>query len=132
MQRLRDLADQHSVSENVSFIGYVKDEQLDQLYNMSDLFVMPSTGEGFGIVYLEAMAHGVPALGLNEDGSVDPLQDGQLGIVATKETLCDEIINALNTKTDASLSTRVQAVFGKQYFNQHVSNLVSVALSTTS
>jgi len=114
------------VTEHVSFLGKVEDEKLKQLYKTADLFAMPSTGEGFGIVFLEAMSQGTPALGLNEDGSTDPLQDGELGIVATKETLCEEILNALNNKADKNLPEQVQKIFGKQNFNEHVSTLLNV------
>jgi len=43
------------------------------------VFAMPSTGEGFGIVFLEAMACGCPVLAGNCDGSADALADGKLG-----------------------------------------------------
>jgi len=92
---------------------------------------MPSTGEGFGIVFLEAMAQGTPALGLNEDGSSDPLQDGQLGMVAKKETLCKEILKVLNSSPDKDLATRVQKTFGKQNFNQHVNDLFEIFFLNT-
>jgi len=48
-------------------------------HRMADVFVMPSTGEGFGIAFLEAMACGVPAIGGDADGSVDPLSCSPLG-----------------------------------------------------
>jgi len=124
--RLQQMVKKLGVTEHVSFLGKVEDEKLKQLYKTADLFAMPSTGEGFGIVFLEAMSQGTPALGLNEDGSTDPLQDGELGIVATKETLCEEILNALNNKADKNLPEQVQKIFGKQNFNEHVSTLLNV------
>lgn len=124
--RLQKLAKDLGIKDNVTFLGNIENEKLDQLYQAADLFAMPSTGEGFGIVFLEAMSHGTHALGLNEDGSSDPLQDGKLGIVATKETLCEEILKALNTSLDKTLAEKVQKTFGKQNFNQHVNELLSM------
>ena len=43
------------------------------------MFSMPSQGEGFGIVYLEALTCGKPVLAGNQDGAVDPLLHGKLG-----------------------------------------------------
>jgi hypothetical protein len=48
-------------------------------YNSADAYVMPSYGEGFGIVFLEALACGVPVIGSKVDGSREALLDGQLG-----------------------------------------------------
>ena len=123
--RLQKLTSDLNIEEHVTFAGELNKEKLNQLYQQADLFAMPSTSEGFGIVYLEAMSHGTPALGLNKDGSRDPLQDGNLGIVATKETFCKEILKALNNKPDKELATQVQKTFGKKNFNQHVERLLT-------
>ena len=47
----------------VRFLGFVPEEDLPDLYRLADLFVMPSTHEGFGIVYLEAAACGLRVVG---------------------------------------------------------------------
>ncbi len=86
---------------------------------------MPSTGEGFGIVFLEAMAAGTPALGLDCDGSADPLQDGNLGIVATEQTLCEALSSALNSSPPKKLAERVQAIYGRERFQNHVQRLLT-------
>ena len=77
--RLEKLVAELGVERLVTFAGLVPDEIVEDLYNLADLFVMPSTGEGFGIVYLEAMACGCPVVAGNRDGSVDALADGELG-----------------------------------------------------
>jgi phosphatidyl-myo-inositol dimannoside synthase len=79
--RLEQLARKAGVADRVRFLGAVGDQQLAQAYRMADLFVMPSTGEGFGIVFLEAMASGTPALGLDAAGARDALANGELGTV---------------------------------------------------
>src|SRR5262249_51211259 len=61
--RLRALAAEQGVADRVVFVGVLGQDHLTDAYRMADVFVMPSTGEGFGIVFLEAMACGTPALG---------------------------------------------------------------------
>lgn len=94
--RLKALAQELGVIDNCRFIGRVPDEEMLDLYRLADLFVMPSTGEGFGIVYLEAMACGTPALGLNVDGSVDPLTACGLGFAVSADCLGKAIGDVLS------------------------------------
>jgi phosphatidylinositol alpha-1,6-mannosyltransferase len=67
------------LQDRVVFTGFVNEREKIALFNLADVYVMPSQGEGFGIVYLEAMACGVPTIGSALDGSRDALMDGQLG-----------------------------------------------------
>jgi phosphatidyl-myo-inositol dimannoside synthase len=76
--RLTQLATDLGITEKVIFAGFVATENLAAYYQLADAFVMPSQ-EGFGIVYLEALACGVPVLAGDADGAADPLQDGKLG-----------------------------------------------------
>jgi phosphatidyl-myo-inositol dimannoside synthase len=76
--RLAKLAQDLGVGSRVIFAGFVPTKELVEHYRLADAYVMPSQ-EGFGIVYLEAMACGVPVLSGDADGSADPLQDGKLG-----------------------------------------------------
>ena len=76
--RLANLAEELGVADRVVFAGFVPTEDLVDHYRVADAYIMPSQ-EGFGIVYLEAMACGIPVLSGNADGSADPLQDGKLG-----------------------------------------------------
>ncbi|MDJ0510303.1 MAG: glycosyltransferase family 4 protein [Crocosphaera sp.] len=76
--RLEQLTKDLGIRDSVVFAGFVATEDLVNHYRIADAYIMPSQ-EGFGIVYLEAMACGIPVLSGNNDGSADPLQDGQLG-----------------------------------------------------
>lgn len=76
--RLAQLAQDLGVRDRVIFAGFVPTADLAEHYRLADAYIMPSQ-EGFGIVYLEAMACGKPVLSGNADGSADPLQDGRLG-----------------------------------------------------
>ena len=76
--RLAKLAQDFGVADRVVFAGFIPTEELIYHYRLADAYVMPSQ-EGFGIVYLEAMACGVPVISGDADGSADPLQNGRLG-----------------------------------------------------
>ena len=67
------------VSDNVVFTGYIPESEKAAHYNLADAYVMPSSGEGFGIVLIEAAACGVPVVGSRADGSREALLDGRLG-----------------------------------------------------
>jgi len=74
------------VAERCVFAGRVPERQLAALYERADVFVMPSRAEagsyeGFGIVYVEAAAHGTPSVAGNQGGAVDAVLDGQTGLL---------------------------------------------------
>jgi phosphatidylinositol alpha-1,6-mannosyltransferase len=77
--RLKNLACKLGIEDAVVFAGMVPPDQLADYYRLADVFVMPSTQEGFGIVFLEAAASGLKVIGGNCDGSIDALADGALG-----------------------------------------------------
>lgn len=77
--RIEAMIDHLDLRDCVTLTGFVADEELADHYNLCDVFAMPSLGEGFGIVYLEALACGKPVLAGNRDGAVDPLARGALG-----------------------------------------------------
>jgi glycosyltransferase involved in cell wall biosynthesis len=79
--RIERLARELGVESCVTFAGYVPDHELPALYNLADVFAMPSKGEGFGIVFLEALACGKPVIAGNKDGSVDAVLGGRAGVL---------------------------------------------------
>jgi glycosyltransferase involved in cell wall biosynthesis len=88
--RIESLVRELGLTENVTFAGYVRDYELRSHYNLCDVFAMPSKGEGFGIVFLEAMACGKPVVAGNKDGSVDAVLNGQIGALVDPDSV-DEI-----------------------------------------
>jgi phosphatidylinositol alpha-1,6-mannosyltransferase len=130
LPRLRQLAANLGVAAHVSFLGHVAHADLPDLYRLADLYVMPSSGEGFGIVYLEAMACGTPALGLAGDGSVDPLADGELGVVCgAPEQLVETLQKALrNTPERTGLAQRARRRFGFEHFHTLLQGLAKKML----
>jgi glycosyltransferase involved in cell wall biosynthesis len=122
--RLESLARECGVVDQVCFAGRVAPEQLPDYYRLADVLVMPSTGEGFGIVFLEAMASGVRVIGGNQDGSVDPLADGQLGR-AIDPNNAQELISAIcATLSTATANVDRASRFNDQAFADHLQALV--------
>jgi glycosyltransferase involved in cell wall biosynthesis len=80
--RIEGLIAALKLSDCVTLAGFIPDMELVDYYNLCDVFAMPSKGEGFGIVYLEALACGKAVLAGNADGSSEPLQHGKLGVLA--------------------------------------------------
>ncbi|BAZ01867.1 glycosyltransferase [Tolypothrix tenuis PCC 7101] len=73
------------IKDCVTLAGFVPDEELCDYYNLCDVFAMPSKREGFGIVYLEALACGKPVLAGNQDGAIDALCHGELGALVNPD-----------------------------------------------
>lgn len=76
---LRSLAEELDVGDRVRFLGFVSDEELPSLYSSVDLFVLPSEYEGFGIVFMEAMACETPVVGTEVGGITTAVNDGETG-----------------------------------------------------
>lgn len=89
-QLIRDL----SLEKYITVTGFISEQELAAHYNLCDVFALPSKREGFGIVYLEAMACGKPCLGGNQDGAVDALRNGELGALVNPDNI-DEIAQTL-------------------------------------
>lgn len=76
-------ASKFAVGERVTLAGYISDEALAAHFALADLYVMPSSKEGFGIVFIEAMYYGLPVIAGNSDGSADALLNGALGLMVS-------------------------------------------------
>ena len=79
--RLEALAERLGVVDRVVFAGYVPEAEKADHYRLADAFVMPGRGEGFGLVYLEALACGVPVVASSADASQEAVLGGALGAV---------------------------------------------------
>jgi phosphatidylinositol alpha-1,6-mannosyltransferase len=103
----------------------VPDEDLPAVYRAADLFVMPSTGEGFGIVFLEAIASGVAVVGGGVDGSCDPLRDGLDGrLVTPASDAC--VAEAIESAISRGLPpAEGRTVFARERFERMVGELAS-------
>jgi len=138
--RIKKIIKELKLESNVTLVGFIPDSELKDYYNLCDLFIMPSKGEGFGIVFLEALACGKPVIAGNQDGSVTALREGKFGILINPdniEELEHEITKVLVQTSDhpliyqpEALRSQVIAEFGQaafksrlqQYLEQYLEN----------
>jgi phosphatidyl-myo-inositol dimannoside synthase len=78
----------------VHFFDNLSRGEIAGCYSRSDVFAMPSTGEGFGLVFLEAMAFGLPLIGAGAGGVPDLIEDGTNGYLVAADDL-DQLCQAL-------------------------------------
>lgn len=77
--RIDALVQSAGLQQNVIRPGFISDDELPAHFALCDLFIMPSSGEGFGIAFIEALYYGLPVIAGNADGSPDALLNGRLG-----------------------------------------------------
>lgn len=125
--RLERLVRDTGTGDLVRFLGHVPDAALPDLYRAADVFALPSSGEGFGIVYLEAMACGTPAIGLDLGGASEALAD--CGTAVRAEDFPNRLVALLDAdRPDPHrLSATVMRRHGRARFTRRAADLIEQA-----
>ena len=100
-QYIEQFAQANGLKNNVHLTGFIPEQEMANFFGIADVYVMPSKKEGFGLIFTEAMYHGLPVIAGNADGSVDALANGKLGILVnpdSQEEITDAIKKILNDK----------------------------------
>ena len=87
--RIQRLISEAGVDEQVILTGFIAEQEIPDYFLLADLFVLPSKKEGFGIVFIEALACGLPVICGNADGSVDAICNGELGTAVNTDDLAE-------------------------------------------
>jgi glycosyltransferase involved in cell wall biosynthesis len=93
-RRARQLSERAGLSARVTFHGALSDDALAQLLRSSHLLAVPSSYEGFGIVYLEGMGFGLPAIATSSGAAGEIITHGQDGFLIApgdSQALADHI-----------------------------------------
>jgi len=101
LERFKDLTRKLKIGKNVKFLGVVRDNRLVNLYQSSDIFITASTIETEGIVVLEAMACGLPIVGVNALAVPEIVKHNVNGIIANpnnEKELADSTLKLLENK----------------------------------
>jgi phosphatidylinositol alpha-1,6-mannosyltransferase len=122
---LEELSRRKGLADSVRFLGRLSDEEVLTLYRSAAAFIMPSTGEGFGIAFVEAAATGLAVIGGNRDGTADALADGAIGLLInplSHEEIVEALVEALNQRVLHSAEAAERFAFAN--FADHVDALV--------
>jgi glycosyltransferase involved in cell wall biosynthesis len=99
--------DRLGLQERVRFGGFVSDEEKFQLLSISDCYVSTSLHEGFGIVFLEAMACGLPVVCYDRGGQVEFLTNGRTGFLIGLGRLTDFKTQLMQLVNNTSLRRKI-------------------------
>ena len=102
--QLEDLVHRLGLGEHVTFLGYIPDQDMCEIYNMADVYIMASREtekdvEGFGITFLEASACRVAVIGGRSGGVEDAVEDGCSGVLIdpkSPEQIAETVIRLLD------------------------------------
>jgi phosphatidyl-myo-inositol dimannoside synthase len=123
---LKGLVEKLGLMEQVRFFGHVPAGELVNHYRLADVFIMASTTEGFGIVFLEAASCGLHVIGGGRDGSLDALREGRIGEVIDplrQEEIVESVCRALEAPSRPD--PKRASVFSQTNFRSHVAGLVA-------
>lgn len=81
LPRLQSLAQRSGCMDHIHFLPFIAHDHLPNAYDSCEVFAMPSSGEGFGLVFIEAMARGKPVIGGAHGGTPDVIDDGVDGFL---------------------------------------------------
>ncbi|MGZ8407565.1 MAG: glycosyltransferase [Caulobacteraceae bacterium] len=113
---LRQVAVEEGVAARVTFMGAVSLDDLVRLYQASDLFVLPcrtladGDTEGFGLVFLEANACGLPVVAGAAGGTIEAVADGETGLVVDGYSAAEIAQAILKLLHDPDLSRRLAEI----------------------
>ncbi|MDK2769547.1 MAG: glycosyltransferase family 4 protein [Sphingomonas sp.] len=123
--RLEAKAAALGVADRVVFAGMVPEAEKVATYRLADVYAMPSTGEGFGFVFLEAMACGIPTVASDLDGGREAVREGELGQVvdpADRAGLKAAVLRALDQPKGVPEGLDY---FGLPAYRQRISDLLT-------
>lgn len=114
---LKLLATQLGIAEQLHFLGTVEQKDLVPYFQKANLLLLPSAHESFGMVIVEAMACGTPVVALAGSGGPDEIiEDGVTGILATKETFAERVLEFVQSEEmESVLSVNARTIVEQKW-----------------
>lgn len=130
-KRLDELIINNNLQDHIRMVGFIDETEITEHFLLSDMFILPSKKEGFGIVFIEALASGLRVIAGSKDGSVDALKGGTLGVLVDpddQEGILNSICNLLKHKHTESekkiLQEKCLEAFGYASYRESIKSLI--------
>lgn len=97
---LKEQASASSATHAIEFHGFIEEDEIGRLWSETAVFAMPSDSEGFGLVYIEAMRHGIPVVASTLDAAQEINLHGQTGLNVDPRNvsaLADALVHLLSS-----------------------------------
>jgi glycosyltransferase involved in cell wall biosynthesis len=117
-RNLQALARRLGLEKNVVFTGSISDVKLSHYLSKSDVFLLPSEYEGFGISAVVAMASGLPVIGSDIDAMREIITDGKNGFLldyADSKKVAGTILSLIESKKARLRIGRTARIYSKRY-----------------
>ncbi len=118
---IKKLAADLGLAKHVAFAGFRSD--IPELYQILDLFVLPSRREGFPITVLEAMASGIPAIVTDVGGNKEIISDGIDGFIIQPNNT-EELTQKINFLIDNTETAKKIAQFGQKNVRENFTSVI--------
>ncbi|RNC63053.1 MAG: putative teichuronic acid biosynthesis glycosyltransferase TuaC [Candidatus Dichloromethanomonas elyunquensis] len=104
---LEKMADHLNLHRHVTFMGQLPHSETMKQMASADIFCLPSWQEGFGVVYIEAMAQGMPVIGVRGEGIEDVIEPGRNGLLVRPQNVEDIVQSLEALLRDPALAARL-------------------------
>ncbi|WP_246745114.1 glycosyltransferase [Thiospirochaeta perfilievii] len=107
LKKLKELASKLGIEDNVYFVGMLSREKIIEYYNKSDVFILSSNFESFGVVIIEALSQGLPVIS-TICGGPESLIDNENGILVSKDCVEEMVLAMKSMKKNYNQYDRVE------------------------
>ena len=105
--------------ENVHFLGDISKNSLSHYYNICDVFCMPSYFEAYGLVFIEALAFGLPCIGRNDFAMSEFITDGYNGYLVNNDDADILAIKMMDLLRNEEIKKNVEADHNYLNYSYH-------------
>lgn len=106
--------------DEIHCTGKISTEELVSLYRKAWIFCLPSTYEGFGIPYIEAMSCGTPVVATSNPGSIEVLDNGTFGVITTTVELGNALKRLLSDQATRAEMTKKGIIRSMDFSNESI------------